>query len=318
MPIFSIFGGAPRIVSKDSDGFARHQDIGTEKAYAIGLDQLLAGGPLGGTKAGMFFLLPAAVRARSGSPKPYDLLDPLERKAIDWLYRVVLPLAPSEVGYPQPNGPYIVSSIWTFVRKNGLKTHDPAKVAGLISMAGEFLDEAIASYDSDRPPSYDLGSETGRAALLAAGNPELLHHAAVHAMAGMDEPADLLAALAEHPDLNRATAAWIMCYAEMDRWLAGAPSLDHSVMADAPLKSVLATLCIRGAEGRFPPDRIGLDPALDLQSLIDAAKRHGMPDDLPWPASLFDAPVPTLDPAAMAFGEADADGQIRPRQTRGA
>lgn len=306
-----MFGWGKSVIRRDTDGVPRHDDIGPAAAYRLGRAQVQAGGRLGGRKVGAFFLLPLAVGKLPGGDRDYEALDPLERKAVDWLYRVLLPLPINEVGYPQPNGPNMVASLgFNFVRKQGMDWHSRQDADGWGDLAAEFLKEAIAEFEAKALPEYDLTTATGIAAMKASGDPEILHHAAVTFMAYLDDQDGVLAWLAEAPALDRGTAGWLLIHAGLDGRLAGNDGWYHSVLGDDQVEEAVRALCRRSEQTGFDNDAIGLDG--DPAAILAAHEAHGMPDGIPWPAAIFGKPFAAFDPGAMRYRDTGDEGRIVP------
>ncbi len=303
------------VISKDENGNYYQSDIGLEAGYDLGLAQLNSRA-VGGSKGGVFYLLPLAIRdLNNGESKPFEALDTKEREALEHLYRVIVPgnaVLHSDPP-PGPNGLYHSVALQTFLKaKGGWKF--PARP--LLKPAGEdfvnkrvprrlvldMVKEMLAASPKKDRITFDLNTEDGLSAAINTNDPQVLHQIAVFAAAYHEDPFALLTRLIEQPELDRGTAAWLLGYLEARAWLSGT-GLAHSTMSPDETEEVLRQICLRSAKLGFGNDVVGHAPELSFAELEAAHAQHGMPEGIPWPSAIVEHAYSDYSPGPYEVGE---------------
>ncbi|MFD1341689.1 hypothetical protein [Litorisediminicola beolgyonensis] len=307
--------GENAVILKDGKGKYFQKDIGVEAGYELGLAQLNSR-MVDGSKGGVFYLLPLAIRDFNGGvSKSYEDLTPEERGVVEHLYRVIVPgnVIPHAAPPPGPNGLWNSLSVQKFLTvRGGWKF----KARPLLGPVGDdfvnkrvpreailsMVEEILSFTPKEERVSFDLTDSDGLKAAKETRDPHIFHHMAVYAAAYDPDPERLLTWLIGQPELDRGTAAWLIDYLGLDAWISGiAP--EHGVMGAQGAERVLRQICVRADERGFQADVVGLDPGISFGKLEEAHAKNGMPNGVPWPASIVNSPYPEFSPGPYDVGE---------------
>lgn len=307
--------GENAVILKDGEGAYFQKDIGLEAGYRLGLDQLNAR-LVGGSSGGVFYLLPLAIQdLNDGVGKSFEELTPEELDVLGHLYRVIVPgnvILHSDPP-PGPNGLMHSMSVYKFLTVRGgwkFKARPLRMPVGddfvykrvprgaILAMVKEIL----SASPKDERISFDLNSETGLAAAKKTRDPQVFHHMAIYAAAYGEDPKGLLTWLIDQPEFDRGTAAWLLNYLGAAAWISGICP-DHSVMGADGAETILREICFRDEQSGFQEDTVGLDPGISFQEVEEIHAKTGMPDGVPWPATIVGLPYPKFSPGPYDVGE---------------
>lgn len=117
----------------------------------------------------------------------------------------------------------------------------------------------------DLPDEIDISSAEGVAFVKARNDPSLWHEAAIAALAYVGDDHDFLRWLVQQPNMDRATAGWLLLWPEGSRFLRGETSGFWARIPDEKLVSLLTALCERSERDGFPEDRVGMEEGFEEQ-----------------------------------------------------
>ena len=129
-------------------------------------------------------------------------------------------------------------------------------------------------------------------------DPELWHAAAIAIVNTLGDPRGFLVWLADQPETDRATAAYIFLPYGAD-YLRGQTDFSGGEgLSGEEWLNALEAICRRGATIGFRNDSLGLHPgfAAAQQECLDLIKRGQVADGIPVPHALLDAPFPAEQP----------------------
>jgi len=114
--------------------------------------------------------------------------------------------------------------------------------------------------DADLPDEIDITRAADVAWVKAQADPAIWHEAAVAALAYRGDRHGFVPWLVQQPDMDRATAGWILLASPFREFLTGARASMWATGVTVPeLVEVLTALCERSDRIGFSNDRLGLD-----------------------------------------------------------
>lgn len=125
-------------------------------------------------------------------------------------------------------------------------------------------------------------------------NPELWHAAAIAIVNCLGDPRGFLVWLAEQPELDRATAAYIFL-AYGSSYLRGVTDFSGGEgMTGEEWLQALNAVCHRASTSGFTNDSLGLDPGFEAarQACWDLINRGEVAEGLPIPHAIVNVPFP--------------------------
>ncbi|WP_430401544.1 hypothetical protein [Hyphomonas sp.] len=113
--------------------------------------------------------------------------------------------------------------------------------------------------DADLPDEIDITKEADVAWLKAQADPAIWHEAAIAALAYVGDEHGFLTWLVQQPQMDRATAGWMLLWSPSREFLTG----DHASMFETgvsvpELIEILTALCERSDRIGFLNERLGL------------------------------------------------------------
>jgi len=114
--------------------------------------------------------------------------------------------------------------------------------------------------DADLPDEIDITKEADVDWLKAQADPAIWHEAAIAALAYLGDEHGFVTWLVQQPEMDRATAGWILMWSPFREFLTGDRASMFKTGVTVPeLIEILTALCERSDRIGFSNDRLGLE-----------------------------------------------------------
>ncbi len=149
--------------------------------------------------------------------------------------------------------------------------------------------------DADLPDEIDITKAADVDWVKAQADPAIWHEAAIAALAYVGDRHGFVPWLVQQPQMDRATAGWILLVSPFREFLTGARASMFATGVTVPeLVEILTALCERSDRIGFSNDRLGLEDEWEEQRQACVAIIEGGELDprISTPASIVSTPFP--------------------------
>lgn len=178
----------------------------------------------------------------------------------------------------------------------------PERAAAPLPAAPPTPVEDHMSEHDDKNHVIDVAAAADVAWIRKQRDPALWHAAVMAALAYRGDPHGFLPWVLEQPKLDRASAGWILLWAEGSRYLRGKTEFPLNTMQDARVVELFGLVCARSETLGFANDTLGLDPDFEpeRQACLAVVAKGEVAPGITVPHAIIDRPFAA--PAASRYG----------------
>jgi len=147
--------------------------------------------------------------------------------------------------------------------------------------------------DSDALPNeIDMSVPSDVAWVKARNDPALWHQAMIATLAYLGDKHGFLPWLVQQPNMDRATAGWLLFWVQGSRYLRGEQHSYWARIHDDEVTQILNALCARSERIGFPEDRLGLEAAWEerRQECLDVVAKGEVAEGITIPFNIISEP----------------------------